>query len=513
MEMKLLGQSIATERVIMDTSVEQGIDCEISLPEYCSDILRILKCQITPGVSSTNVSGDRLTISGNSNLRLFYADECTGAVRCFQQQIPFERVVDLPNNDCSSPYVQTDVKMEFCNCRAINQRRVDVHAAFSISAKVSCQEIDNLLVDCNGCGTQLQCKEIEAVNRIGATCRNFTVTEVFEINQGKPAIRNILNTSVTCCVREVKVIPNKILVKGEVKVKALYCCDSKEECVEIVESTIPTSQIIDLEGITDQNICCVDITMGAVDVIPKADLNGEYRMMELCGKLFIGIVAYEKQQVKLIRDAYSTDSNLLFEEKIGEIPALLANIDETILSKGTLDFGQIKISKIIDIYSGAYFCKYKVVSECVVLYGSVTVNVLYADESGETAYIERTVDFEFNTSIQVTEVSIDCRPKVVPLNLDYSIQGASAIEVRVEQRIQAVIISKAKEKFITSIKIDEEHLKTVSNSALTIYFATENETVWEIARKFNSTKEAIKEENDIAEDIIKKPLMLLIPGV
>lgn len=513
MEMKLFNQSIATEKIIMDTSVEQGIDCEISLPEYCSDILRILKCQITPGVSSTNVSGDRLTISGNANLRLFYADDCSGAVRCFQQQIPFERVVDLPNNDCASPYVQTDVRMEFCNCRAINQRRVDIHAAFSIKAKVSCQEIENMLVDCHGCGTQLRCKEMEAVNRIGATSRNFTLTEVFEINQGKPAIRSILNTCITCCVREVKVIPNKILVKGEVKIKALYCCDLKEESVETIETSIPTSQIIDLEGVTDQNICCVDLNMGAVDVTPKADLNGEYRMMELCGKLFVGIVAYEKRSVKLIRDAYSTANNLAFEETLAEIPSLLANVDETILSKGTLDFGQIKISKIIDIYSSAYHCKYKVVSECIVLYGNVTVNVLYADDSGDTAYIERTVDFEYNTNIQCGERMIECNPKVIPLNLDYSIQGSSMIEVRVEQRVQAVIISKTKEKFITSIEVDEEHPKTLSSAALTIYFAAENESVWEIARKFNSTKEAIKEENDISDDVIRRPLMLLIPGV
>lgn len=513
MEMKLFSESIATEKIIVDTSVEQAVDCEISLPEYCSDILRILKCQITPGVASTNVSGDRLTISGTSCLRLFYADECNGAVRQFQQLLPFERTIDLPNNNCASPFVKTSVKMEFCNCRAINQRRVDVHAAFSIKARVSCQEVENMLVDCQGCGTQLRCKEREVVNRIGATCRNFTLEETFEIGQSKPTIKSILNTTAVCCVKEVKVITNKILVKGEVKTKVLYCPDKKEEEIEYIESVIPTSQIIDLEGITEEHLCCVSMQLGAVDISPKADLNGEYRMLELSGKLFIEITALEKRSMKLISDAYSTTDNLLCEEKLAEIPSMLANIDDTMLYKNVIEFSGIRLTKVFDVYVGGVTCNYKIIENKVLFYGVVTVNVLYADEENNACYIERPLDFEYNTGVECNDVTLDCRPEAVPLSLDYSIRSESTVEVRIEQKISGVMIRKSKEKFITAISVDEEHPKTFESSALTIYFASENELVWDIARKFNSTQEAIFAENNLTDEVIRKPVMLLIPGV
>lgn len=513
MEMKLFSESIATEKIIVDTSVEQGVDCEVSLPEYCSDILRILKCQITPGVASTNVSGDRLTISGTSCLRLFYADEQGGAVRQFQQLLPFERTIDLPNNNCASPFVKTTVKMEFCNCRAINQRRVDVHAAFSIKARVSCQEVENLLVDCQGCGTQLRCKEREVVNRVGATCRNFSLEETFEIGQSKPTIKSILNASAACCVKEVKVITNKILVKGEVKAKVLYCSDAKEEEVECIESMIPTSQIIDLEGITEEHLCCVNMRMGTVDISPKADLNGEYRMLELCGKLFIEITALEQRPMKLISDAYSTSDNLMCEEKMAEIPSLLANIDDTMMCKNIIEFTDIQISRIFDIYVGGVTCHYKIMDEKVVFYGVVTINVLYSDGENNACYIERPFDFSYDTGVGCRDIVLDCHPEAMPLSLDYSIRSASSIEVRIEQRISGVIVRKTKEKFITSIAVDEEHPKHFESSALTIYFASENELVWDIARRFNSTQEAIYAENNLTEEVIKKPVMLLIPGV
>lgn len=513
MEMKLFSESIATEKILVDTSVEQSIDCEINLPEYCSDILRVLKCQITPGVASTNVSGDRLTISGTSCLRLFYVDERGGCVRQYQQLMPFERTIDLPNNNCSSPFVKTSVKMEYCNCRAINQRRVDVHAAFSIKARVSCQEIDNLLVDCQGGGTQLRCKEREVVNRIGAACRNFTLNETFEIGQGKPTIQAVLNSTAVCCVREVKVIANKILVKGDVKVKVLYSPDSKEDEVECIENVIPTSQIIDLEGITEDHICCVGMHLGAVDIAPKADLNGEYRMMELNGKLFIEITAFEKRSIRLISDAYSITDNLIYEEKLAEIPSLLANIDDTMLYKNVIEFSGIRLSHIFDVYVGGINCNYKVHQGTVLFYGTVTVNVLYSDDENNACYIERQLDFEYDTGVTCEDVSLDCRPEVVPLSLDYSIRSENSIEIRIEQKVHGVIIRKSKEKFITSITVDEEHPKNFESSALTIYFASENETVWDIARKFNSTQEAIFMENNLADEVIKKPIMLLIPGV
>lgn len=513
MEMKLFSESIATEKIIVDTSVEQAIDCEISLPEYCNDIQRILKCQIMPGVASTNVSGDRLTISGTSCLRLFYADENSGAVRQFQQQLPFERTVDLPNNNCASPFVKTNVKMEFCNCRAINQRRVDVHAAFSIKVRVSCQDVENLLVDCQGCGTQLRCKEREVVNRIGAACRNFSLEETFEIGQSKPTIKSVLNTSAVCCVTEVKVITNKILVKGEVKAKVLYCSDGKDEAVECIESIIPTSQIIDLEGITEEHLCCVNMQLGVVDIAPKADLNGEYRMMELSGKLFIEITALEKRPMKLISDAYSTTDNLICEERMAELPSLLANIDDTMLFKNIIEFSDIQISRIFDIYVGGVTCNYKIVEEKVMFYGVVTINVLYADGEENACYVERPFDFEYDTGVVCRDITLDCRPEVTPLSLDYSIRSASNIEVRIEQKIIGVIIRKTKEKFITSIAVDTENPKVFESSALTIYFASENELVWDIARKFNSTQEAIYAENSLTDEVIKKPVMLLIPGV
>ena len=59
---------------VFEGSAEQPVDLELSLPDYCPDVERILKCRICPGISSGSITGDRLDVDGNVTIRLYYLD-------------------------------------------------------------------------------------------------------------------------------------------------------------------------------------------------------------------------------------------------------------------------------------------------------------------------------------------------------------------------------------------------------------------------------------------------------
>ena len=46
MSIELTKTDIGTAEVLYDNFAEQGIDCDISLPDYCPDIMRILRCSV-----------------------------------------------------------------------------------------------------------------------------------------------------------------------------------------------------------------------------------------------------------------------------------------------------------------------------------------------------------------------------------------------------------------------------------------------------------------------------------
>lgn len=56
MEYKLLQQAVSLNETVFDSSVEQSVDCDLTLPDYCPVIQRILKCQVTPQIALTKRS-------------------------------------------------------------------------------------------------------------------------------------------------------------------------------------------------------------------------------------------------------------------------------------------------------------------------------------------------------------------------------------------------------------------------------------------------------------------------
>ena len=42
-------------------SAEHSVDCDVTLPEYMPDIVRILRCSAVPGIQTHQITGDRIT--------------------------------------------------------------------------------------------------------------------------------------------------------------------------------------------------------------------------------------------------------------------------------------------------------------------------------------------------------------------------------------------------------------------------------------------------------------------
>lgn len=72
---EVLRQAVCVNELIYEGSVEQSVDSDLTLPDYCPDILRILKCTVTPRVTGSQVSGERITVDGTVLVRLIYVGE------------------------------------------------------------------------------------------------------------------------------------------------------------------------------------------------------------------------------------------------------------------------------------------------------------------------------------------------------------------------------------------------------------------------------------------------------
>lgn len=61
MDISLQKENFGFSSIIFDKVVEQSVTAELNLPDYMPDILRVVKANITPKISSVNLVGDRIT--------------------------------------------------------------------------------------------------------------------------------------------------------------------------------------------------------------------------------------------------------------------------------------------------------------------------------------------------------------------------------------------------------------------------------------------------------------------
>jgi len=165
-----------------ETSSEQPVDVEISLPDYCPDIGKILKCQAFPKIFSKNFSASKLSVEGSTLIRIIYVDDRDKCVRSYEQEYPFAAEFSVKEMG-EAPEAYIKCKVDYINCRAITQRKIDIHGAFTLSAKITSTQKHSIIADAKGAGIMLRRNHIATDCLFSQTSYQFLASEAFDLHQ------------------------------------------------------------------------------------------------------------------------------------------------------------------------------------------------------------------------------------------------------------------------------------------------------------------------------------------
>lgn len=496
-------------QILFEDQTGQNVDCDITLPDYCTDILRILKCSVEPAIINSKISGDRVSADGSAVVRVIYTDD-NDKLCCYEQDYPFSKYIDMDINPDQAQLVSS-AKTEYVNCRAVSRRRVEIHGIINVKFKVCKLENNSMISSAQGDGIQLRKKSLQISNIVSNATTSFSLDEIANIEKEKSPISKIIHTHVVPILSEAKVIKGKLLLKGEIAVKLLYIPDSNSENVENADYSLPINQIVEAAGLEDDSIVNVKMEVMSSGISAKTDGDGEYRLIKINSVIGVCVEGYKNEAVEIATDAYSTKSDI--DAKYNKMEFLQAqdSISDSFVARGVFDFSSMDASEIVGLWFEKPEVKSEVKASQLTVSGTIPATVIIMDDENHLAACDRNLEFEYTRGLSCDKDDYFCDTSLFVTG--YSISGIndSKAEVKAEFNVHSMIFSKTSENVLCSAEIPDNAAVREAKPSLTIYFCDAGEDIWNIARKYNTTVEAIREENALTSDTAQEKTMILIP--
>lgn len=491
---------------VLDTVAEQLADVDLTLPDYCPDIKKILKCSLTPKLQSKSLSGGQLRVDGFCVVNVLYVEGDHDTIRCCEQSVNFSQSFSL--RDTPETYaVLTATKPEYINCRALSPRRLVMHGAFSLYVKVLATESVSLYTPPENLQVlerRLDCADLQAFCQ-----EQFTVSE--EISAAdKPPVEAILHTSVTAGVNDVKAVTGKLMINGELNLRMFYLCDVETGETAKLEYLLPFNQIIDCEGVDENTHNLLGCEVMSYDVRLKNDVMSEKPLIILDAKLCMTGEGYASREETLICDAYSTDYVCVPQFDNLRAVTEVHPVAEGFMEKLTMRVDSGRIAKILDIYADSLMLNAAAIDGGVKVSGKINLCMLALDEKNVPLFVERSCDYEHRLASADGCDSLTFG-KARAAGLSYRLADDNTAEIRMELKITGGAMKNETVRVVTEVEIAEDQPIASDNCTLTLYYAGEGENLWSIAKAHNTRLDLLMQENNRDTIELDSAQMLLIP--
>jgi hypothetical protein len=510
MTLKISRETIPTEEIIYNGLQEQGVELDYILPDYFPDIFRLVRCEIIPTVVDYSINGSTLSYELSCEIRLIYCGENSSALQCISQKQTYTKSVELGKSpDC--PDVLITPKADHVNFRAVNKRRLDVRGAVSVKITVIGEKKQEIICDATGMNIQLKKSPMKYISQKICGDKTIQLSEEMEIPSTQPPVISIIRCDTRISPIEKKIISGKLLAKGEIFLKILYAAEAAPEPLEL---TLPFSQIVDMEGIDEAFICNVSAKTTGCNITLIADKNGENRTLKIEPEIKLVCRCVKISEVMTVCDAYSTIypcESEFSEIRTNNPPVIYA---ESLRHTAQLAQGEGVPERIFSMWCSPKNINTRVGNDgkSVIISGMLTYSMAAADSSGAITMPDRDEAFEETVSIGDDMTKGAVSAEISDISVSYNISDMGVLTARADISVNITLSDSSGFNALTALSVDDSAKKQRDGDyAVKLYFGTDKENIWDIAKRFSTEVEAIMEENDLSDTTLENGRMLLIP--
>ncbi len=498
------------KNIIIDKKIGKEIsqlllEGDIIVPDSKPDMDRLLKKSANAYIDSREVGNERISFKGSLDIDILYmakGEEKT--VHSMKASNPINDFINMEgiNNDM---FVSTSCDITNIEYKIINDRKVSYRAVIDVMAEVISKEENEVVIDIEDLPESQMKKAQISMNRliIGKNDR-FIVKEEINLASGKPNIRELLESRFSICSKEVKASEGKINLSGNLKVLSLYKSDEDDGFIEYFESEVPFSGSLEAEGCSDGMMAEVKTDILQCFSQVRQDDDGEERIIEIEAEIGTNIKVLKDENIDILEDAYCINKSTDLSREFIEYPLFLCRNKNQCPIKEIvkLDIDCPPILQILSADGKIHIDETKAIDDKIIAEGIIEADILYVTNKDELPiYCYNTV-MPFRQAIEAKGINAD---KKLLLSIDSGIEhiGVNMLsdnEVELRCVINFDLLIREEKKLGIIFDVDFTPLESDvidSIASMSIYIVQNGDTLWKIAKKYNTSIDDIIMVNDI----------------
>ena len=504
--MELIKKNIHMNKIQCRSTLQLTLDDDFNVPDTKPDIIRVITEQGQVKIEDRKMVNGKLMLRGTLSFHILYlSDDAERPVNSLTGAIPFDEIINMEGN-CSEENVTLKWEIEDLSAGIINSRKISVRSIVRFNAAVeTLYDAEAAVAAEGGGGAECLHKQIHVTGLAVDKKDSYRLKEEITLPSNKGNMSELLYSEVELKNADVRLFADKFTLKGEVSVFFLYQSEDEENPMEYYETEIPFSASIDCGGCDEDMIEDIDVGIAGRNLEIKPDADGEERIVDAEIVFDMNIKIYREEEFEILADIYSPVQEIVPARETMEYENLLIknNTKARITDRIRLGSGNPRVLQICHGSGTVKIDETQITSEGIMADGVIEVELLYisADDLRPLQTMKSAVPFSQLIEVRgITPESIfEIRPGLEQIGV--MMLDAEEIEIKAGLRLNTIVFDPVSEPVITDLTVNEPDMeKLQSMPGLIGYVVREGDTLWDIARRYYTTMDTIREINGLESD-------------
>jgi len=447
---------------------------------------------------STYTSSD--TISGDITLYTLFKPVAPSAapVDVIRSALHFD--ADLPRESTEGELFKIDMNVRSISSEMLNERKFIVKGAVSVHYTAVSKKELSVFKGSND--ADLICREETAkVSDLIFEAEETTeISQDINLREEQVAPLKILKAHFDIVESHKQITSGKLVINGTIITNILYLglADGEQELCSLTHKTDFTQFIAVNENI-DASLIHASFTGDGLKVVVE---NQDQLMLQ--GRIITIVCGYENKILPMISDVYHKSKDISFDISNQNLSFIRCTVSGELSSREVvnIDESQRKPEKLL--------CGYGQISEInaafengqITIDGSIAVKILAIDENDEAFVINSTLPLRGSLEAEDVCDSSGVNVYTSLKDLWFDSINSRQLEINVSISVEAWIF--AQESFCTPENFRQaESPASLRRTPVAIYVACENDTLWDVAKRYRSDTKKLADLNGLDE---KQPL-------